>query len=226
MTTRARDALVVILTITAGAVDAATFLRLGKVFSSVITGNLVLLGVSAGQQDATHALNAGLALAGYSAGVLIGMPLSRASQPGQPPWPRRVTLALSVELALLAAFSGLWLASGTHRGTPARLALLMIAAAAMGVQATAVRRLGQMSSTYLTSTLTAVLGAFALTSLPSDWQRSIGVLAAIVTGAFLGTLAAVHAPGWLPAAELTPLATVIIGSLIMTRRRVLASRGR
>ena len=39
-----------------------TFLRLGKVFSSVITGNLALLGVAAGQLDAALALNAGLAL--------------------------------------------------------------------------------------------------------------------------------------------------------------------
>jgi len=40
--------------------------RLGKVFSSVITGNLALLGVAGGQQDATLSLNAGLALAGYA----------------------------------------------------------------------------------------------------------------------------------------------------------------
>lgn len=48
MTARARHALPVVLTLTTGAVEAVTFRRLGKVFSSVITGNLALLGVSAG----------------------------------------------------------------------------------------------------------------------------------------------------------------------------------
>jgi hypothetical protein len=67
-----RDGLVVMLTLSTGALDAVTFLRLGKVFSSVITSNLALLGVAAGQHDATLALNGGLALAGYAAGVLLG----------------------------------------------------------------------------------------------------------------------------------------------------------
>jgi len=42
-----RDSLVVLLTVTTGAVDAASFLALGHVFGSVITGNLVLRGVAA-----------------------------------------------------------------------------------------------------------------------------------------------------------------------------------
>ncbi len=41
-------------------------MRLGKVFSSVITGNPALLGVATGQHDAALALNGGLALAGYT----------------------------------------------------------------------------------------------------------------------------------------------------------------
>ena len=41
--TARRDALVVVLGLTTGAVNAVTFLRLGNVFSSVLTGNLVLL---------------------------------------------------------------------------------------------------------------------------------------------------------------------------------------
>ena len=43
----ARDGLLVLLTLTTGAVDASCFLHLGNVFSSVITGNLILLGVAA-----------------------------------------------------------------------------------------------------------------------------------------------------------------------------------
>lgn len=193
--------------------DAVTFLRLGKVFSSVITGNLALLGVAAGQRQAGLAVNGGLALAGYACGVMVGGAVAGVPTRSQPVWPVRVTIALAVELTVLAAFSGGWLAAGGHPAGADRLALLPAGAAAMGVQSAAVRRLGQMSSTYLTSTLTGILTAIALRRPPSEWQRSTGVLIAIVIGAVLGALAATRAPSVVPVAVLTPLAAVLTCSL-------------
>ena len=215
--THYRDVLVVVLTFGTGALDAVTFLRLGKVFSSVITGNLALLGVTGGQHNGTLALNGGLALAGYALGVMLGSPLARTPERGQPAWPLRVTLTLTAELAILIAFCAEWLASGDQRGTASRLALLVLGAAAMGMQSVAVRRLGQMSSTYMTSTLTGVLGALALRQVPPEWQRSVGALISLVVGAIVGALAAVESPSWVPAAVLVPIATVISCSL--ARRR-------
>ena len=90
---RYRDILLVVLTLTTGALDAVTFVRLGKVFSSVITGNLALLGIAAGHQETALALDAGLALAGYAAGVLIGGPIAGTPEPGQLVWPVRVSQA-------------------------------------------------------------------------------------------------------------------------------------
>lgn len=139
---RCRDALVVVLTLTTGALDAVSYLRLGKVFSSVITGNLALLGVAAGQHDAMLALNAGLALAGYACGVLVGGTFAGTPERGQPAWPVRVTFTLVVEWGVLAAFSGEWLVTGGHPADASRLAMLLLGAAAMGMQSTAVRRLG------------------------------------------------------------------------------------
>ena len=81
---RRRDVLVVVLTLTTGAVDAVTFLRLGNVFSSVITGNLVLLGVAAGRASARLAVNSGLALAGYAAGALAGGAVAGNHSRGRP----------------------------------------------------------------------------------------------------------------------------------------------
>lgn len=210
---RFRDSLVVVLALTTGALDAVTYLRLGKVFSSVITGNMALLGVAAGQRAAGLALNGGLALAGYGAGVLIGGAVSGTPRQGQPVWPRRSTATLALELLALAGFSGGWLATGGHPSGGSRLALLAVAAAGMGMQSTAVRRLGQMSTTYLTSTLTGVLEALAIRRLPSQWQRSTGVLAAFIVGAVLGALAASQAPAAVPAAVLVPLAAVLACSL-------------
>jgi uncharacterized membrane protein YoaK (UPF0700 family) len=206
---RHRDVLLVVLTLTTGALDAVTFVRLGKVFSSVITGNLALLGVAAGQQDTTLALNAGLALAGYAAGVIAGAALAGTPQPGQPAWPVQVTRTLAIESGVLAAFSILWLAAGGHPADGDRLALLMLAAAAMGMQSTAVRRLGQISTTYLTSTLTGILTGLALRRWPEDWGRSTGILAMAVIGAALGALAATRSSYWVPAAVLIPIAAVL-----------------
>jgi uncharacterized membrane protein YoaK (UPF0700 family) len=225
-----RDALVVVLALTTGALDAMSYLRLGKVFSSVITGNLALLGVAAGQHDAMLALNAGLALSGYACGVLVGGALARTPEPGQPTWPVRVSLTLAVELGVLAAFSGEWLVTGGHPAGASRLALLLAGATAMGMQSTAVRRLGPMSTTYLTSTLTGILTALAIRRWPAGWQRSTGVILAALIGAILGALATLRSPGWVPAAILVPITAVLAGSTSLARSRlpaelVIRSRG-
>ncbi|HVT68249.1 MAG TPA: YoaK family protein [Trebonia sp.] len=207
---RARDALVVVLALTTGAVDAVTYLRLGRVFGSVITGNLALLGVAAGLREGSQAVSGGVALAGYALGVLAGSAVAGPKADEQPVWPARATLALGVELLVLAGFSGGWLAAaGTPSGTM-RLVLLAVAAGAMGVQSAAVRLLGQMSSTYLTSTLTGVLEALAHLRVPKEWQRSAGVLVALVAGAALGAAAAMDSVSLAPVAILVPLAAVIL----------------
>ena len=207
-----RDLRVVLLTVTAGAVNAVSFLALGNVFSSVITGNLVLLGIAAGTHVASEAIRSGAALAGYSAGVLAGAPIAARGHGHAGTWPRSVTTTLAAELCVLVAGCIGWeLPHGRPRGG-AQLALLVVLAAAMGMQSAAVRRLGQMSSTYLTSTLTGVLGGLATGTLPGAIGRSIGVLAAGLIGAAAGGLLATRASGWLPAIILLPLGLVIAAS--------------
>jgi uncharacterized membrane protein YoaK (UPF0700 family) len=211
--TRHRDVLVVILTLCTGALDAVCFLRLGRVFSSVITGNLALLGIAVGEKNGGLAASGGLTLAGYAAGVVLGTFFAGTTERGQPVWPRRVTVTLAVELGILLAFNAGWLISGSHRGTVTRMVLLVLAATAMGVQTAAVRRLGQMSTTYLTSTLTGLFAALAIRRMPEDWQRSIGVIVALVVGAIFGSLAATQSPSWVPVAVLVPQVCVLLGSL-------------
>jgi uncharacterized membrane protein YoaK (UPF0700 family) len=211
--TRHRDVLVVILTLCTGALDAVCFLRLGRVFSSVITGNLALIGIAVGERNGDLAANGGLALAGYAAGVVLGTPFAGIAERGQPAWPRRVTVTLAIELGILVVFSAGWLISGSHRGTATRMVLLVLAATAMGVQTAAVRRLGQMSTTYLTSTLTGLFAALAIRRMPEDWQRSVGVIVALMVGAIFGSLAATQSPSWVPVAVLVPQVCVLLGSL-------------
>ena len=93
------------------------------------------------------------------------------------------------------------------------MVLLVLAATAMGVQTAAVRRLGQMSTTYLTSTLVGLFAGLAIRRMPEDWQRSVGVIVALVVGAIFGSLAATQSPAWVPVAVLVPQVCVLLGSL-------------
>jgi uncharacterized membrane protein YoaK (UPF0700 family) len=209
----ARDGLLVLLTLTTGAVDASCFLRLGNVFSSVITGNLVLLGVAAATRAPSLAIRSGTALAGYAAGVLIGAPIATRRASSGETWPLSVTVTLAAEFCVLAGFSAGWELTGGSPGSTARLLLIAALAVAMGIQSAAVRELGGMSTTYLTGTLTAVITELATRDRTPGFARSIGVLAAVVSGAVAGGLVAEHAPAWLPAVIMTPLTVVVIASV-------------
>jgi uncharacterized membrane protein YoaK (UPF0700 family) len=207
----ARDGLLVLLTLTTGAVDASSFLHLGNVFSSVITGNLILLGVAAATRSSSLAIHSGTALAGYSVGVLIGASIATRRARSGETWPLSVTVTLVAEFCVLAGFSAGWELTGGSPGSTAEL--LLIAALAVAMGSAAVRELGGMSTTYLTGTLTAVISELATRDRKPGLARSVGVIAAIVGGAVAGGLVAEHAPAWLPAVVMTPLAVVVIASV-------------
>jgi uncharacterized membrane protein YoaK (UPF0700 family) len=203
-----RDRLVPVLALTSGAVDATSFLALGQVFCSVMTGNLVLLGVAASNHNAGHAIRAGVAIGAYAAGVLAGAPIAArgtSSERGRT-WPVAVTLTLALELCLLVAFSIGWELSPASHGGLARLVLLILLATAMGMQSAAVARLGKMSSTYMTSTLTGVLTALVTRGGQEGRWRDVTALAGVAVGALAAGLLISFAPAWLPAAVLAPQA--------------------
>ena len=219
----ATEILAIILTLTTGAVDATCVLHLGHVFGSVITGNLVLIGVSVARPVSALAA-AAVALASYAAGVLIAAPIAcerdREHDDDTGRWPGRVIVCLGLEFCVLAAFSAGWLAAGGRPGPDASRALLAVAAAGMGMQSAAIRRLGTMSTTYLTSTLTAVLAGIGSGSPPEGWQRSVAILAALPVGAVIGAVTGANAPGLVPLVVLGPLAAVA-GAAFVLRRRAL-----
>ena len=224
----------VLLTLPTGAVDAACFLHLGRVFSSVVTGTMVLLGIAAGSHDPSLAIHCGVALVSYTGGVLIGAPL--AVRPGgqrqagaagpRPTWPPAVTVALTAEFCVLAAFCVGWeLQGGRPHGT-GQLMLLAIVSVSMGIQAAAVRQLGQMSTTYLTGTLTGIVAVLATRQKPEGLARSLGVFAALIVGALVSATVTAYAPGWLPLVVLLPLAVVLMMSVGGSRSVALSGRRR
>ena len=208
-----RDSLVVLLTLTTGAVDVTSFLALGNIFSSVVTGDMVLLGAAAGTGRPELAVHSGVALAGYVAGVMAGAPLAGRPQHASGTWPPSVTVTLAVEFVILVAFTVGWDLAGTHPSGGGQLALVAVLAAAMGLQAAAVRRLGQMSTTYLTSTLTALVAGLVTGSKPDGMARSLGVLATLIIGAIVASILLEEARAWVPLVILVPLGLVIVASV-------------
>ena len=69
---RTRDTLMVVLTLLTGVTDATTFLKLGNVFTSVMTGNMVLMGLSIGRADLDAFGHAALAVVSYIVGTIAG----------------------------------------------------------------------------------------------------------------------------------------------------------
>jgi uncharacterized membrane protein YoaK (UPF0700 family) len=208
-----RDLLTVVLTVVTGATDAIGFVALGGVFTSVMTGNLVLLGVSSGRRDGSLALHAGIAFAGYVAGTWVGARVAGQPTSDQPVWPRPVTVALVIELFLMLGFGVWWELAGGHPLGHSTYALIAVNAVALGVQSGAMLRLGVpgLSTTYLTGMLTQVVSS--LTSRRTAVSvRSVAILLAVLGGAGIGAVLAVEAPRAAPAALLVPLAAVLAGA--------------
>jgi uncharacterized membrane protein YoaK (UPF0700 family) len=70
---KTRDILLTALTFAAGLIDALSFLALGGVFSSFMSGNTLTLGLRIGLGDFPLALNSMTAVFGYIAGVALAV---------------------------------------------------------------------------------------------------------------------------------------------------------
>jgi uncharacterized membrane protein YoaK (UPF0700 family) len=211
--------LAIALTVVTGATDAISFLGLGSVFSSVMTGNLVLLGLSAGGPDGRLAMHVAIAIAGYVLGTVAGSRIAGPPAPGRPTWPRRVSVALLLEMLVYAGFLAGWETSGAHPSGEAQAVVLAAAVLAMGMQSGAVRAVGipGLSTTHLTGTLVAVLGELA-TGRGWRW-RNISILAGLLIGAAGGGALVAHAPAAAPVLPAGVLALVLVASLPLMLRR-------
>jgi uncharacterized membrane protein YoaK (UPF0700 family) len=199
------------LTFGTGAMDVASVTRLGGVFSSVMTGNLVLLGLAAARPSGELAAHTALAFAGYVTGAALGTWIAGPSRPREQTWPVAVTLALVVELAVMGVFSAGWELTGAQPTGGPQLALLAVATLGMGLQSAAVRGLGTtVSTTYLTGTLTGVVASLVAKQPSRHFDhRSVAVLTAVAVGAVVGGVLIVTAPAVLPALPLATLTVVI-----------------
>ena len=149
------------LTVVAGWVDAMTFLGLGKVFSSFMSGNVLFLGIATGQRDWAFLMNAMTALSAFTMGAVVGAVLVSRDKSATKSLNRP---ALPLELTVLFGYACTWSATADIHATPTwQTGLLVMAALGMGIQAAAVFALGipGVATNALTGSVTLVARSLA-----------------------------------------------------------------
>ncbi|WP_433073367.1 YoaK family protein [Dactylosporangium sp. CA-052675] len=204
-----------------GAIDAIGFVVLGGAFTSVMTGNMILLGIALPQADAALAVRSGLAIVLYMAGAYLGTRIAGQPRDDDPPWPRPVTWALLTELAFLAVMAAGWWAAGGHPHGNVQLLLLGADAVALGIQSSAILRFGVkgLSTTYMTGTLTGVVATLAQGRHPGQVAASARIMVSLIAGAAAAMLLVRHAPMLVPLLQLVP-----VGLAVATQVRVVRPR--
>ncbi len=179
-------ALMLVLTVLTGVVDAVSILSLGRVFVANMTGNVVFVGFAlAGAKG--FSLSASLsALAGF----LVGAGLGGAGVRRVDAHRGRLTTAVAgSELVLVVIGLLLAVGAGSHPGPAWKDCIAGVLALAMGLQNAAVRQLKvfDLTTTVLTMTLTGIAADLRGRDRFAILRRSLAV-AAMLIGAVAGAL--------------------------------------
>jgi uncharacterized membrane protein YoaK (UPF0700 family) len=207
-----RDALLVALTVAAGAVDAISYLGLGGIFTANMTGNMVLLAIAVGSGAGPQALRAGVSLIAFSAGVFVSARIIRAPQAASL-WPRRITTTLTVVALLQGGVLAGWLATSAHPSGAVEGGLIALSALAMGAQGSAIRTMNVsgVSTTWLTGTLVGLVTQIAVRS-GSRGEKALraGVLIALLAGAAAAAVLLTKARSLAPILPLALTVSVVV----------------
>ncbi|MFD6276146.1 YoaK family protein [Streptomyces sp. NPDC060209] len=186
------------LTVLTGLVDAFSYLLLGHVFVANMTGNVVFMGFALAGAPTFSTLASAVALASFAAGALAGgitVHLARAHRG------RQLQHALLVQTAFVTAAMIVTLVSGGPYTGGVRFTLIVLLGLGLGVQNASVRALAvpDLTTTVLTRTLTGAVADSRLARGPgSRAGRRVLSAVAMLAGAFLGALAALHVHPALP----------------------------
>lgn len=195
-------ALAIALAAAAGFVDAHIYVNVTPVFVANMSGNLIHLGIVVGDGDGAQAIGSVVALAAFTAGV-IAATVHHDRQVARSR-PVRPSFLLVVESLLLLALTIGLAASPVDFSRQPRLEdypVLLIGGLAMGVQAGALRRVGELAvaTTYGTGAIVRIGEKVALAARRADrattHRRRVAiavlaiVLASYVAGAVVATAA-------------------------------------
>jgi uncharacterized membrane protein YoaK (UPF0700 family) len=222
---RLRDLLLNALTVSSGAIDAISFLALGKVFSAFMTGNIAFLGLRvAGATRSPGGVAILAAMAAFAVGVYLS---SRIVKPSEASgiWPQRVTAALGVSLIPHAVFVAVWFASNGQPSIDVAHVLLGLWALAMGMQSAAVRtlRVDGVFTTAATATIIFLVGHITnWSTTAAERRRLAGVLVSLFVGATAGGLLLVHAQIYAPVLPFVITVVTVATASIVWREKATA----
>ncbi len=175
------------LSLASGCTDVLTFLKLGEVFTSAMTGNTALLGIAIGHGQMLAASRSLTALFGFMAGaglaaVIYNLVQAEAVAGGGL---RRLLL---LELVCLGGCTALWSLSGDPIEPRSLYAIILLSALSMGIQGIAAQRISSsgISTIVFTSALIRIV-----TSLTGNLMHLAGAAESRVsTNGHLATFAA------------------------------------
>jgi uncharacterized membrane protein YoaK (UPF0700 family) len=216
-----RDLLLNALTVSSGAVDAISFLALGKVFSAFMTGNIAFLGLRVAGAGGPGRVSILIAMIAFAVGVYLSTRIIKPSE-GSGVWPQRVTIALGVSLIAHAAFLAVWFASNGQPSIDVSHVLLSLWGIAMGMQSAAVRTLhvDGVFTTAATATIIFVVGHLTNWSATvAERRRLTGVLVSLFIGAIAGGLLLVQSHIYAPVLPFVITVATVATAAIVFRRR-------
>jgi uncharacterized membrane protein YoaK (UPF0700 family) len=199
------------LVLGSGVMDIATFLTLGNVFTSAMTGNTALLGIALSQRNVLSATHSLAALVGFIAGAAAAAQiyLRRAPQPSRSL--KAIRPLLWIESCCLTGFAAVLSFMGPPGETIVLYGLILLSAIGMGIQGVAARHINATGINTIVFTSTIINIVFDMTGtfmkrsadrqLHSDTKRQIGMFLAYGIGALLaGLLAgpAIRVLAWIP----------------------------
>jgi uncharacterized membrane protein YoaK (UPF0700 family) len=199
------------LAIASGVTDVATFVTLGNVFTSAMTGNTALLGIALSQGRVLPAVHSLLALLGFAAGVMLGTVISLRMRAHGNGGGTLILSLLLTELVFMAIFATTLSLLGSPTGKLVVYALILLSSIGMGIQGVAARCINSRGINTIVFTSTLVTIVMSLTNtlagrsqgnvMQSETKFQIGVffaygLGAVLAGILVGPALVVVA--WIP----------------------------
>jgi uncharacterized membrane protein YoaK (UPF0700 family) len=206
-------AILLMLTVVTGLVDAVSILSLGRVFVANMTGNVVFVGFALAGAPGFSLAASLSALAGFIIGANVGGRLETRPAGRRP---QLLRAGLAVEVVMLGAALVVSAVAG-HLGSVDRDVIAALAAVAMGTQNAVVRRLkvADLTTTVLTMTLTGI--AADLRNEPrAVVVRRLLAVATMLGGAVAGALLVIHV-------SVTAALALALGLLVATLAATVAT---
>ena len=194
-----------------GATDVTSFLTLGDVFTSAMTGNTALLGIALGQGRILAATHSFSALVGFALGASLAAVMYHRMPPSRRATVGAIRPLLLTEILCLAVFAAILTSTGAPAESVALYALILLSAIGMGIQGVVARHINSpgINTIVFTSTIISIVMSLTGTltrrsgsgGVHPHTKRQIGMFLAYGFGALLaGILArsALAVVAWIP----------------------------